>query len=227
MRCPKGFEQKPPKSGNCVEKKSKTVKGKTVKSKTVKNKTTKRCPKGQHKNKKTGLCEEKIKKQQHPKTMWKIKEIEVIYPSSNKFRGDVNVEKISLSNDEGDEVMYINYENKSLYIKSSSSAEEYEWETGNDAKKFVKKHIKNPIDIDSLKSNSYSDLSNIFIDLFENDDDNNYSAAQNYNAIINGLHGEYMKMENVNTDYIDHFEEKEKKLLLDAIFKSKIIDKFI
>ena len=45
MRCPKGFVQKPPKSGNCVAKGTKKVS------------KSKRCPKGTRKNKKTGECE--------------------------------------------------------------------------------------------------------------------------------------------------------------------------
>jgi len=52
MRCPKGFVQKPPKSGNCV---------KSVKKSALTKKNTKRCANGTRKNKKTGKCE-KIQK---------------------------------------------------------------------------------------------------------------------------------------------------------------------
>jgi len=54
MRCPKGFVQKPPKSGNCVAKSKKSE----TKSETKKVSKSKRCPKGTRKNKKTGECEE-------------------------------------------------------------------------------------------------------------------------------------------------------------------------
>jgi hypothetical protein len=55
MRCPKGFVQKPPKSGNCVSK--------STKSETKKVSKSKRCPKGTRKNKKTGECEQEKEKE--------------------------------------------------------------------------------------------------------------------------------------------------------------------
>jgi len=65
MRCPNGFVQKPPKSGNCVKKTVKKtpspVPSPVKKTPSPVKKTVKRCPRGTSKNKKTGECVKEVK----------------------------------------------------------------------------------------------------------------------------------------------------------------------
>ena len=72
MRCPKGFVQKPPKSGNCV------AKGSVGNKNTETKKVSKRCPKGTRKNKKTGECEQEKKKEKETVYFGKVGDTDIV-----------------------------------------------------------------------------------------------------------------------------------------------------
>jgi hypothetical protein len=118
MRCPKGFVQNPPKSGNCV-----------------KTSTSKRCPPGTRKNKKTGECDKKneilsrkvVKKStplkkstlimnSNDNSQWKITHIAYTYPYGVYMNtGDINITGINLTSDKG-QVLDFDYLNSFRYI---------------------------------------------------------------------------------------------------------------
>ena len=118
MRCPKGFVQKPPKSGNCVAKSKKLETKKVSKSK--------RCPKGTRKNKKTGECEKKseisfrktrkvasLKKTHSPKKtpakkMYKIVGLTFSYPQNPKDykKGLLGLDSLTIREGDNRDISY-------------------------------------------------------------------------------------------------------------------------
>uniref|UniRef100_A0A6C0KJM9 Uncharacterized protein n=1 Tax=viral metagenome TaxID=1070528 RepID=A0A6C0KJM9_9ZZZZ len=208
MRCPKGFKQQPPKSGNCVKKT-------TSKSKSS---VSRRCPKGTRKNKKTGNCENtnkklkspSVKKEASPKKMWKIYKIDYIYPTmvdglDDIDFGNINIESIFIENE--DTVAQIAFEYNQLAEIASIKKENMKkniaaWESVSNLKNLG-------VEVDSLEAN----ISNMNFFGTGNDDDGNNTSKENIREIKNGAHGKYVKINvkdlELDSDYIDEHTKKQ------------------
>jgi hypothetical protein len=168
MRCPKGFVQKPPKSGNCVAKGTKKVS------------KSKRCPKGTRKNKKTGECEGKsemssmktmqvssLKKTPTltpAKKMYKITEIEIIYSENPEDFGVLIVNEIIIREVDNHNNFYvIQFDNGSPVIEFTTKSKSRISHESIDIQTF-----KNTINMKDLQKNS--DVSGILFPVDEGPD---------------------------------------------------------
>jgi len=206
MRCPKGYVQKPAKSGNCVAKGS-------VGNKTETKKVTKKCPKGTRKNRKTGECVGKIvsSEETNMDKMYRIAEIHYIYPSEveKKSYGSLNIESVLLQNNEGRQISIVFEDNIRIFFLDQTTP--------------VSTPLRNIIDVNELKN---SNVSTILFDGMGNDDDGNYSLKENTKKIKEGNYGKYVKIKvtgNYMMNLLGNLNENDKqKLLLQTI---KVIQK--